>query len=181
MAVSCSSVIKRARAEVLLCGWILATGLYAKPPDPGLGQGWMPEFDMAARQVVALAQAIPADKYGWRPAEGVRSVSEVFIHIAASDLFFMRTVGAPVDLNDVPKDFEKRVKSKPEVLEWLNRSFKAVRDDYSKVDLNKQVSFLGRPSTSGNVMLRLLVHTNEHMGQAVAYARMVGVTPPWSQ
>ena len=40
---------------------------------------------------------------------------------------------------------------------------------------------MGIDSTVEGVYLRILVHNNEHMGQLVAYARMTGVKPPWSQ
>ena len=43
------------------------------------GAGWAPEFKMAGRQIITLAEAIPAEKYGWRPGPGVRSVSEVLM------------------------------------------------------------------------------------------------------
>jgi uncharacterized damage-inducible protein DinB len=42
------------------------------------------------------------------------------------------------------------------------------------------VKFLGSDVPAAYVLLRILVHNHEHMGQAIAYARMSGVTPPWS-
>ena len=135
---------------------------------------------MAARHIVALAQAVPADKYKWRPAPGVRSISEVYMHIVLTDQFLLKQAGAPA-ATAVPSDAETKITSKEQVIDWLNRSFAAVRESQPKIDAGKKVVFFQRPSTAGNVMLRLLVHMNEHLGQSIAYARMEGVTPPWSQ
>ena len=57
----------------------------AQNTDPrmeGIWDGYDGEWGHVSRQLIALADAIPADKYGWRPGPGVRSVSEVFMHIA---------------------------------------------------------------------------------------------------
>jgi uncharacterized damage-inducible protein DinB len=59
-----------------------------------------------------------------------------------------------------------------------------VRDNFSKANeasLNAPADFFGTKTTVRAIYLRILVHNNEHMGQSVAYARMNGVVPPWSQ
>jgi hypothetical protein len=61
----------------------------AVDPLEGLWQGYDGEWSHVSQQLVALAEAIPADKYGWRPAPGVRSTSEVFMHIALAN-FYLR-------------------------------------------------------------------------------------------
>jgi uncharacterized damage-inducible protein DinB len=43
------------------------------------------------------------------------------------------------------------------------------------------VKFFGTDTTADGILMRILVHNHEHMGQSIAYARMIGVTPPWSQ
>src|SRR5580704_8077637 len=47
---------------------------------------YMLEFDMASRQVTALAHAMPADSFEWRPCPGVRSAGEVYVHIAETNV-----------------------------------------------------------------------------------------------
>ena len=54
--------------------------------NEGIWEGYDGEWRYASRLLVAMADAIPADKYGWRPAPGVRSVSEVLMHVAQSKL-----------------------------------------------------------------------------------------------
>jgi len=62
---------------------LAACGLHAQPE--GLWQGYDGEWRHVSSQLVALADAIAAEKYSWRPAPGVRTVSEVFMHIALAN------------------------------------------------------------------------------------------------
>jgi uncharacterized damage-inducible protein DinB len=145
-----------------------------------LGKGWMPEFDHASNQLNALAEATPADKFGWRPGTGVRSVSEVYMHIVLGNYFLLGQAGAKVP-SDIKADMEKTVTAKADVIKALKDSQAAVRAAYPTIDQKKKVNFFSGPTTAEGVLLRLLVHNHEHMGQSIAYARMIGVTPPWSQ
>jgi hypothetical protein len=165
-------------ATVVLLG--ITQGAAAQPPE--LGQGWLPEFNLAARQITDLAEATPAEKFSWRPAPGVRSTSEVYMHIALGNYFLLGQAGVkvPIDLSKLPKDPEKNISAKAEVIKFLRDSLDAVRTSYPAADRAKKVTFFGRDATADGVFLRLLVHNHEHMGQAIAYARMSGVVPPWS-
>src|ERR1700716_975386 len=147
---------------------------------PELGQGWMAEFNLAARQLVTLAEAIPAEKFSWRPGPGVRSTSEVFMHIASGNYWLLSQAGGkiPDDTPAIPPDLEKKASEKAEVIRWLRNSLNAVRQAYPASDRSKTVRFLGKDTTSDSVFLRILVHNHEHMGQSIAYARMMGVRPP---
>jgi uncharacterized damage-inducible protein DinB len=155
----------------------------AQGPAPELGQGWLPEFTLTARQLLQLAEATPADKFSWRPAPGVRSISEVYVHLAVGNFFLLERAGVqlPSDRASVPKDPERSITRKEDVLKWLKSSLDAVSAAYQTADQDKKVEFFGRPATADGVFLRILVHNNEHMGQAIAYARMNGVAPPWSK
>jgi uncharacterized damage-inducible protein DinB len=149
---------------------------------PEIGLGWTSEFEHAAKQTIALAEAIPAENYSWRPAPGVRSVSEVLAHIVYSNYRLLDYAGGkiPDDTPPIPADFEKKLTAKADVLRRLKASFDAVRSEYPRTDKTAKRKFLGRDSTSDAVFLRLLVHNHEHMGQMIAYARALGVKPPWS-
>jgi len=144
------------------------------------GAGWAPEFKMAGRQIIALAEAIPAEKYGWRPGPGVRSVSEVLMHTASGNYFFLQSTGVKAG-DDLPKNSEKSVTTKADVVRWLKASFDALLENSAKIDKQKAVKFLGHDATCEGVLLRALAHANEHLGQMIAYARVNGVAPPWSK
>jgi uncharacterized damage-inducible protein DinB len=161
----------------------------AKPLSP-VQQEYMWEFEHAMGQVIALAKAMPADKFGWRPGPGVRSTSEVYMHIASANLMLLHVAGVKepggMKTADIPaiRELEKTQTTKAQVLEWLNRSLEAVRKAYpatTPAAQERSVDFFGQKRSVRAVYLRLLVHVDEHMGQAVAYARVNGIAPPWSR
>ena len=149
----------------------------------GIWEGYDGEWLHVSQQLVALAEATPADKFSWRPAPGVRSVSEVYMHIVTAN-FYLLSVTGPKMPPEIKEHMDKTVTSKPEVIAWLKRSLDAVKYAHAKTtpaDLQRKVHIADRNATVDGMYLRIIVHANEHMGQLVAYARMTGVTPPWSQ
>ena len=171
--------------KILLCFALLSVGLRAEvDPLEGLWQGYDGEWSHVSRQLVALAEAIPVDKYSWRPAPGVRSTSEVLMHIALANFWLLSVTGPamPADLKSA--EMEKTVTAKPEVVQWLKRSLDAVRVAHAGIkpaDLERKVKIENRDATVDGMYLRIIVHANEHMGQLVAYARVNGIVPPWSE
>ena len=150
----------------------------------GLWEGYDGEWGHVSQQLIALAEAIPADKYSWRPAPGVRSVSEVYMHIAMSNFYLLSVTGPkmPADLTSI--DQERTVTKKAEVISWLKRSLHAVKTARAQLkpgDLERKVRIEDKTVTVDGMYLRIIVHANEHMGQLVAYARMNGIVPPWSK
>jgi uncharacterized damage-inducible protein DinB len=150
----------------------------------GLWEGYGGEWAHVSGQLVALAEATPADKFGWRPAPGVRSTSEVYMHIALAN-FYLLSVTGPAMPSDIKSDeMEKTVTSKAEVIAFLKRSLDAVKTARAQLkpgELQRKVKIEGKEVTVDGMYLRILVHDNEHMGQLIAYARMTGVVPPWSE
>ena len=164
-------------AFVLLVGVALAQN-----DGPGAGQGWLPEFNHAARQILQLAEATPAEKFAWRPAPGVRSVSEVYMHIAIGNFFLLSQAGVkPAGAPKITQTTEKEVAGKADVIRWLKDSFDTVRKHYPPADAKRSLKFFGAETNVENIYVRLLVHNHEHMGQSIAYARMNGIVPPWSK
>src|SRR5690348_6143306 len=92
-----------------------------KADAQGTFSGYKGELHHATYELVALAEATPAEKFAWRPAPGIRSTSEVYMHIAISNLRLLSIIGHPMP-PDLKKDAEKTVVSKPEVIAWLKRS-----------------------------------------------------------
>lgn len=157
----------------------------AKAVDPleGLWQGFDGELGHVERQLIALAEATPENKFTWRPAPGVRSTSEVYMHIATAN-FYLLSVTGPKYPDDMKEGIDTSVTSKAEVIKWLKRSFDAIKEARSSIkpeELQRKVSVMKREATVDGMYLRILVHDNEHMGQLIAYARMSGVKPPWSE
>lgn len=127
-----------------------------------------------------LAEATPADAYAWRPAPGVRSISEVYMHIAGGNYFLATFLG--VDPPKMNLDLEKKVTKKADVLAELKKSFDHLRSAANGVsDLEKPVKMFGNTTSHRGVLVTMLNHLHEHLGQSIAYARMNGVVPPWSR
>ena len=167
---------------LLLFLFLSAPALPAQAPE-GIWQGYDGEWKHVSRQLIALAEATPSEKYSWRPAPGVRSTSEVYMHVAIANFYLLSVTGPkmPADLNG---GMEKTVTSKPEVIAWLKRSLEAVKAAHEAItskDLERKVKIEDRDATVDGMYLRIIVHANEHMGQLIAYARMTGVAPPWSK
>jgi|ERR1039458_32573 uncharacterized damage-inducible protein DinB len=168
--------------KTLLLATLLSTALHAQ--TEGLWQGYDGEWAHVSRQLIALAEATPAEKFAWRPAPGIRSVSEVYMHIAMANFYLLSVTGPkmPADLKSA--DLEKTVTAKADVIDWLKRSLDAVKVAHAVVkpdDLQRKVKVNGVDATVDGMYLRIIVHANEHMGQLIAYARMSGVVPPWSK
>ena len=160
-----------------------APALHAQDPLDGVWQGYDGEWRHASSQLLALAEATPEKNFAWRPAPGVRSTSEVYMHIVMANFYLLSATGPkmPADLKD---DAEKTVTSKADVIRWLKRSLDAVKEAHLKETpqhLALKVKIEDRMSTVDWMYLRIIIHANEHMGQLVAYARMTGVVPPWSK
>jgi uncharacterized damage-inducible protein DinB len=151
--------------------------------NEGIWQGYDGEWRYVSRLLVSLAEAIPADKYNWRPEPGVRSVSEVIMHIAQSNYVLLGFTGPKVPPELESNDVEKKIVSKPEVLAYLKQSLEAVKAARAQLKpggLQRKVKIYGETVTVDGMYLRIVCHDNEHMGQLIAYARMNGIVPPWS-
>ncbi|MGB2633601.1 MAG: DinB family protein [Candidatus Acidiferrum sp.] len=162
---------------------VLAAPAFAQKMPEGIWEGYDGEWLHVSEQLVALAEATPADKFAWRPSPGVRSTSEVYMHIVEAN-FYLLSVTGPKMPADLKEGADKTVTSKAEVIAWLKRSLEAVKQAHlaeTPADLQRKVHIVDRDATVDGMYLRIIVHANEHMGQLVAYARMTGVVPPWSK
>jgi peptidylprolyl isomerase len=142
------------------------------------------------RKVLALAQAVPAEKYSWRPGSGVRSFGEVFLHIAYGNKLMLDLSGGPPPQEELNKRIaqqlqdEKKVETKERIIEMLTESFATVRkavEGMRTAALARDTQFFGTTTTRRGVLILLDAHVAEHLGQAIAYARVNGIVPPWSR
>jgi uncharacterized damage-inducible protein DinB len=154
-----------------------------------------PSYDMKAQALVDLqgmqkkyadlAQSIPADKYSWRPEPGVRSISELFLHVAGANYGIPTMMTGTAPAPDYHRDgFEQSMTDKTKIIEQLNKSFAyatAAVQKMSNADFARAEKKLGPDANDGDVIYILLTHNHEHLGQSIAYARVNGVTPPWTE
>ncbi|MGA7383003.1 MAG: DinB family protein [Terriglobales bacterium] len=130
-----------------------------------------------------LAEAIPADKYSWRPSADVRSIAEVFLHVSAANYNLYKLVGTPPPEGIDLKNLEKSTSDKAKVMATLKDSYAHARKAItamSDADLEKSFDWFGGKNTERGVLIFIVRHGAEHLGQSIAYARMIGVVPPWT-
>ncbi|HWJ47726.1 MAG TPA: DinB family protein [Candidatus Udaeobacter sp.] len=144
----------------------------------------MAEVMVQEDKLTRLAEAIPADKYTWRPGDDTRSFAEVFLHISAANYNLYKLVGTPPPAAIDVKTLEKSTTDKAKVMATLKDSFdhakKAIKT-MSDADLEKSMDWFGGKNTERGILLFIVRHTAEHLGQSIAYARFVGVVPPWTE
>jgi len=130
-----------------------------------------------------LAEAMPAEKYSWRPAPDVRSFAEVLMHVSAANFNLYKLVGTAPPAGFDVKGFEKSATDKTKVVATLKESFahgKKAITAMSDADLERNLDWFGGKNTQRGILLFVVRHGAEHLGQSIAYARFSGVTPPWT-
>lgn len=174
-------------AAVAAAGLALAPApVHAQSSPPGFMEEFEGQFGASARKLVALARAMPESTYEWSPGEGVATVATVYMHIARYNYMYPHeNMGrdAPVSPSEYAR-WEDEVTDKEEVVRILEASMQYVRDvaaSMSTADLGAATMLYGREVGEWAVLLQLVTHMNEHLGQSIAYARMNGVVPPWSR
>ncbi len=131
-----------------------------------------------------LAEAIPAEKYTWRPSPDVRSFAEVFMHVSAANFNLYKLVGTPPPAGFEVKGFEKSATDKTKVIATLKESFAHAKKAITAMpdsNLENSLDWFGGKNTQRGILLFIVRHGAEHLGQSIAYARFAGITPPWTE
>ena len=156
----------------------------AAAPSSGFRADFLGQLDDVSKKSLDLAEAVPADKYSWRPEKGVRSVSEVYMHIVVANSLLPSFMGVQ-PLTGIDRSTETGITDKAKVVLMLRQSFDHVRSVVLKTpdaDLDRKVKvFGGREMSERALIMTMGNHMHEHLGQSIAYARMNGVAPPWSE
>jgi uncharacterized damage-inducible protein DinB len=144
----------------------------------------MAEVMVQEDKLTRLAEAIPPEKYTWRPAEDTRSFAEIFLHISAANYNLYKLVGTPPPASIDLKNLEKSTTDKAKSVATLKDSFahaKQAIKSMSDADLEKSLDWFGGKNTERGVLLFIVRHAAEHLGQLIAYSRSVGIVPPWTE
>jgi len=150
------------------------------------------QIDFVEGRLMQLAEAIPDETLNWRPGDGVRSAGEVYLHAAFGNYIWVTMSGGkvPEDVGFVPDpakmgEWDTQTTNKAEIIAIMKKSFDVLRETaktFSQDDLdNKEIEFFGMKFSLRNFLVTGIAHCHEHLGQSIAYARMNGVTPPWSK
>ena len=156
-------------------------------PTAGFRAGFLGELAYCEQRYLTLAEAMPAEKYSWRPAEGMRSVGGLFAHVVIDNYTAVETLdqelpAPPAGLHATfqPETILALAEDKAKLLEELKRSFAHLRTRILKMgdaDGDKSQRMMNRQTTLRGALLMV----DRHLGQAVSYARITGLVPPWKQ
>jgi uncharacterized damage-inducible protein DinB len=169
----------------------LALPLCAQPRTGLVGDLAKDLADLETK-IVGLAKAMPDAAWAWRPGPGVRSTSEVLMHVAADNYFMPAAMGTPAPAETAidgkayktAAAFEKKTASRDQVLAELNKSFAFLKKSLDAVPdakVDAPLDVFGEKTTTRAVWIMTVTHLHEHLGQLIAYARSNKITPPWSK
>ena len=184
--------MKRSLCVCLLALLAISTHLTAQinpykdgtPGVTGYRSEVLAEVMIQEDKFLRLAEAIPADKFNWRPAPDVRSFAEVFLHVSAANYNLYKLVGTPPPSTLDIKTLEKSTTDKAKVIATLKDSFAHARKaitDMPDANLDKSLDWFGGKNTQRGILLFIVRHAAEHLGQSIAYARFAGIVPPWTE
>ena len=145
---------------------------------------FLAEVGYYEQRYTRLAEAIPAEKYSWRPGEGVRSIGEVYAHIAAANYGIARAFGTPLPAGIDPKTINAAAGDKAKTVQTLKDSFAHFRSAILAIkdaDLNNPLKMFGQDTTVRGAFVLVTGHFGEHLGQSIAYARQNNIVPPWTE
>jgi uncharacterized damage-inducible protein DinB len=156
----------------------------ATAPASGPRAEFLEEIAYYEQRYTRLAEAMPAEKYSWRPGEGVRSVGEVYAHIVAANYGVARALGTAPPAGFDFKAIQGLSGDKPKLIQALKDSFAHFRGAILVIkdaDLNNAQKMFGQDTTVRGAFFMITGHSGEHLGQSIAYARQNGIVPPWTE
>jgi uncharacterized damage-inducible protein DinB len=161
----------------------LPTALVAQSPSQ-VRDELLLQFDASMSKFIALARAMPADRFTWAPGEGVMEVGHVYMHVARYNYLYPSDnmgVAAPagVDLAGMEqvRDRDAAIRALEQSAAYVRTAVRSMTD----AELTSTTRLYGREVPRTAVLVQLVAHMNEHLGQSIAYARMNGIVPPWSR
>jgi uncharacterized damage-inducible protein DinB len=169
---------------------MLAGGADAAPPKgSAMKTDVLAVLAGAEKKILDLEGAVPQSKFDWRPAPGVRSIAEAYLHIAFANYNMTRIATgkeppAAAGFTTERAKWDAQATDKAKIKAILEKSFAFAHEAINAMtdaDLDKKVDFFGHAMTARAVLLMLVGHDNEHLGQEVAYARANDIVPPWSR
>jgi uncharacterized damage-inducible protein DinB len=137
-------------------------------------------FGISKTNVLGSVDKIPEDLWSFQPTKEVRTVGQLFAHIADGQYEFC---GVAIEGNPVDKKIETTAKTRTEIVAALKEAFAYCDTAYSKLTDAKAaetVSFFGRNITRLGAMDFNTAHNMEHYGNLVTYMRLKNIVPPSS-
>ncbi len=140
------------------------------------------DWERAKAYTLEYMEAMPADKYDFKPTEEVRSFAQQMLHITDANYGFGATatgVESPVGMGESEKSEDT---SRDNVIALVNAGYDFVIDNLKSMpeeQLNESVKVFGQfEMTKGKALDKAFEHQTHHRGQTTIYLRLAGVKPP---
>ena len=170
-------------AFLLIAGFGVPAGAQATGAHP-VRDELMRQFESSMSKVIALADAMPAESYVWKPSADAMPVGHVYAHIAHYNFMYPANAMGIAAPGTIRLDTLEAMRTKAQIVAVLRQSAEHVRRSLTAMpaaELEKSTTLYGRAQPKWSVMLQLVAHMNEHLGQSIAYARSNNIVPPWSR
>jgi len=166
-----------------LCSLALLLTIFAPPAVSGqsVAQSLTGLYEVTRNNITASAEMLEDDLYSFRPTEEVRSMGELFAHIANAQYSFCSAAAG--QQSPATENFEQTRSTKAEILEALALGFRYCDEVYANMTDEagaRPVNFFTGPNTAFGVLAFNAAHNYEHYGNLVTYMRLNGITPPSS-
>jgi len=159
---------------------IFAAGLTAQTSQSAIVSTAQTFFSVAKNDVLKSADKIPDNLWSYRPTPEIRTLAQLFAHIADGQYEFC----GPAKGETLNTTIEKTAETKAEIVAALKDAFSycdAVLAKMTPATAVETVTFFGRPMTRIGIMDFNTAHTMEHYGNLVTYMRLKGIVPPSSE
>ena len=135
-------------------------------------------FEVVSGNLLAAAERVPADQYGYRPTEDVRALGELFTHVTGAHYGYCAAVmGEPAPRRAQPENREQIIEALRASRDFCLRAYRETRGDA----LGGQIDVFGSSNSRVGVLLQNIAHDNLHYGNVVTYMRSIGLVPPSSE
>ena len=163
------------RVAVSLAVLLLLLTLNAAAVPANAAGEYAKHFDALSKLSVAVAEAMPADQYGFRPHPESMNFGELMSHIATTNYQFCAS------LKDSSTPALPSPTAKDAVVKFLSDSFEycsGVIPTLTEEQMSKSHNSPDGNLPGREVLLAMYIHVAHHRGQAEIYLRDKGVRPP---
>lgn len=146
--------------------------------DPGY---LIKEWERAKAFTMEYLEAMPADKYGYKPTPEIRSFEQQLLHLADANYGFAAAITgqvSPVERGGAEKiagtSKEATVKMVMDSYDFVINAIKGL----TEAQFGENISIFGMEMTREVALEKAFEHQTHHRGQTTPYIRLAGATPP---
>jgi uncharacterized damage-inducible protein DinB len=151
-------------------------------PGENVKESMIKDWERAKKYTQAYLDAMPADKYGKKPTDSIRSFSEQMLHLASGNVFLAsKAIGKEWSYTGFNMERSAGAQKKDSVAYYVNASYDYVISGIKSMDpaqLTEQVKWGNWDLAKVEWLMKTFEHQTHHRGQCTIYIRLAGVKPP---